>query len=494
MAEMACRKCGRALHNTFDLCPACRAELERLEDDRKRQTRAAEEAARVQRDAAFEKAVWDEQVGRDRKAFAEQERDEQRREYVSRLIAAADSMKAEAEAVPDDAGARLAFLAKLAAFFPKSWEEWLVADGVVPHRVDVAYAQHRAVVVPLLEAAVVTRLESPASPDRLLRALATSFLLKDFDAIRRVQRDLPDRLEPTRQRARDVVERIKALTAQQQVKRREIADMKDSFLRGTFSALKGRTEAVIEDEILALDADIAREKQVIAGLEGEAKRAKAVFELSRGDLAVRSILEAVNGGVELLEATPSAGDPVPNHPSVSAADLTLAPLPEPDAPPAEFGDEELWQVARRWASRHQHVVFWLLVGLTFPLELLCLVGVAASGSPLAAVVAVPFAFLPLVLMGFAVEKTKRFIEYRRRIVGVWQASRPDGAWRLQFTDEGTLILNDSQTTGYVLFGNLELVVASEQVRAVLGERVVSLGENELVLIVGGTVCRFTRTA
>jgi hypothetical protein len=161
----------------------------------------------------------------------------------------------------------------------------------------------------------------------------------------------------------------------------------------------------------------------------------------------------------------------------------------PDDPP---DGEEPWEVARRWASRHQHVVFWLLVGLTFPLEVFCLVGVAASGTPLVAVVAVPVAFLPLIFMGFAVERTKKVIELRRLIVGKWRARSPEGEWWLQFTDNGTLIVNDMLTAGYVLCGNLELVVSSAEVRTILGERVVSLGESELILTLDGVVCRFTR--
>jgi hypothetical protein len=166
-----------------------------------------------------------------------------------------------------------------------------------------------------------------------------------------------------------------------------------------------------------------------------------------------------------------------------------SPILDDDPPEAE----EPWEIAWRWASRHPHVVSWLLVGLTFPLGPLCLVGVAASGTPLTAVVAVPVAFLPLVMMGFATERTKKLVELRRRIVGRWVARRPDGEWWLQFTEDGALILNDALTAGYVLYGNLELVVSSEEVRAVLGERVVSLGEGELVLHVGGAVRRFART-
>lgn len=163
-----------------------------------------------------------------------------------------------------------------------------------------------------------------------------------------------------------------------------------------------------------------------------------------------------------------------------------------EEPGTEQDEEELWQVAMRWASHHQHVVLWLLVGLTFPLGPLCLVGVAACETPLAAVVAVPFAFLPLVLMGFAIERTKKLIDQRRRIVGKWVGRRPDGEWRVQFTDDGALILNDALTARYALHDNLELVVSSEEVRAVLGGQVVCLGENEIVLTLTGSVCRLTR--
>jgi len=288
-----CRKCGTELgwFNTGaagDLCKACQGEKDEERSHRFRVEMAAIESMSRER-------AWEEKVERDQKAFKDQEREEQRREYVTRTIAAADSLLDEMDAVPDDAGARLDFIARLAAFFPKSWEEWLVADGVVPHRVEVAYARHRAVVVPLLEAAVAARTEFPTSPDRLLRTLATSFLLKDFDAIRSVQRDLPTRLEPIRQRARDVAERIKALTAEKQAKNREISEKRNSFILGTFSALKGRTEVVIEAEIQELDEDILKEKQVIAGINEEAQRAKLTFECARGDSALRSILVTLDG-------------------------------------------------------------------------------------------------------------------------------------------------------------------------------------------------------
>jgi hypothetical protein len=55
-----------------------------------------------------------------------------------------------------------------------------------------------------------------------------------------------------------------------------------------------------------------------------------------------------------------------------------------------------------------------------------------------------------------------------------------------------MLLNDALVTDFALFANYDLVVSSDQVRAVLGDRVVSLGEDELVPLLDGSVCRFTR--
>jgi hypothetical protein len=125
-----------------------------------------------------------------------------------------------------------------------------------------------------------------------------------------------------------VADRIKALTAEKQAKKREISEKRNSFILGTFSALKGRTEVVIEAEIQELDEDILKEKQVIAGLEEEAKQAKLAFEMSRGDPAVRSILSTLDGKTEtpdeflLLEGTPPATSPLPVPSASKQTDLT----------------------------------------------------------------------------------------------------------------------------------------------------------------------------
>lgn len=166
------------------------------------------------------------------------------------------------------------------------------------------------------------------------------------------------------------------------------------------------------------------------------------------------------------------------------------PLPEPPANPDEEPDDtEPWQIAWLLASRHPYIVYWLLVGITFAVELFVSVGVAESESHFAAVLALPLAFLPLVFFWLAIDRTKRFMELRRLLVGRWRA---DGVWQIQFTRDGKLLLNDSLTADYALYANLDLGISSEQVQAVLGERIVSLGENELVLTVGGSVCRFNR--
>lgn len=238
-----------------------------------------------------------------------------------------------------------------------------------------------------------------------------------------------------------------------------------------------------------MDSDIVKEKQVIARLEEEAKQAKHAFELSHGDPAMRSILEVIGGEVALLEAVPAVTDA---EPQIEIGQPSFAPLPEADGTGPEQVEVEPWEVARRWASRNQHVVFWLLVGLTFPLGLIAMLGVAASGEPLAAVVALPFAFLPLVLMGFAVEKTKKLVEFRRLLVGKWEAKRADGVWQLQFTDDGKVLVNDTLTADYKLFVNLHLTLSAQSVRDVMEERVVSLDEKELIVHMNGVVCRFTR--
>lgn len=160
----------------------------------------------------------------------------------------------------------------------------------------------------------------------------------------------------------------------------------------------------------------------------------------------------------------------------------------------EGGDpwEENWQISRKWAARHQHVVFWLLVAVTFAVELFCLAGVAESGMPFAAVLALPFAFLPLAFFWLAIDRTKRVMQLRRLIVGKWRAERADGVWQIQFTTDGKLLLNDALTADYALYANLDLGISSEQVRDVLEERVVILEEDELVVVVNGSVCRFSR--
>jgi hypothetical protein len=425
--------------------------------------------------------AWE--IERDRKKSEEMELAEKRLEYVSRLIAAADSLLDELTAVPDDAGAKLDFIARLANFFPKSWEEWLVAEGVVPHRVEVAYARHRAMVIPLLEVVLADRAEFPTSPDRLLRTLATSFLLKDFDVIRRIQRDLPARLEPIRQQAREAMARIKEMQATKWKLEQERKEL------GIFSAMRGRTKAVIESEIEALDGDIVKEKQVVARLKEEAKQAKWAFELSRGDPAMRSILEAIGDEVALLEAAPTVTDA---EPQIESGQPSFAPLPEADGTEPDQVEVEPWEVARRWASRHRHVVYWLSVALTFPLGLIAMLGVAASGEPLAAVCALPFAFLPLVFFGLATERTTKLAELRRLIVGKWQAKRADGVWQLEFTEEGKVLVNDTLTADYTLFVNLDLALSTPSVRDLMDEKVVSLDEKELIVHLNGAVCRFTR--
>lgn len=133
-----------------------------------------------------------------------------------------------------------------------------------------------------------------------------------------------------------------------------------------------------------------------------------------------------------------------------------------------------------------------LVGVTFPIGLIVFVAVAATGQPLAAVCGVPFAFLPLVFFGLAIERTKKLAELRRLIVGKWQAKRADGVWQLQFTDDGKVLINDALTADYKLFGNLDLTLSAQNVRDVMEERVVSLDEKELIVHMNGAVCRFTR--
>ena len=157
-------------------------------------------------------------------------------------------------------------------------------------------------------------------------------------------------------------------------------------------------------------------------------------------------------------------------------------------------DEEPWQIALLLAARHRHIVYWLLVGITFAVELFVSVGVAESGSPFATVLALPLAFLPLAFFWLAIDRTKRIMELRRLIVGKWRAERADGVWQIQFTRDGKLLLSESLTADYALFANLDLAISSEQVRDVLQERVVILEEDELVVVVNGSVCRFSRAA
>lgn len=157
-------------------------------------------------------------------------------------------------------------------------------------------------------------------------------------------------------------------------------------------------------------------------------------------------------------------------------------------------DREPWQIAWLWAARYAHIVFWLLVGITFAVELFVSVEVAESESPFAAVLALPLAFLPLAFLWLAIDRTKRVMELHRLIVGKWRAERADGVWQIQFTRDGKLVLNEALTADYALFANLDLTISSEQVRDVLEERVVILEENELVVVVNGSVCRFSRAA
>lgn len=259
------------MHNTFDLCPACRAEQKRLEEDRKRQTHALEMAAVAQEQAAFEQMrVIDKR--RDRASKKEQKKEEREKKRhqlaaVNAIITSADTIAGQTEVVPADRGVQLDTLAKLANLFPSAWEGWHLADTLVPHRAEVAYARHRASVAPLLAAVLAARADFPISPDRLLRTLATSFMFKDFGVIRRVQRDLPSRLAPIRQRARDVVAVIKEKEAAIRKLKAEWQELDWSRMTSLFSAMKGRTKAVIESEIGTLDADIVKEKQVIARLE-----------------------------------------------------------------------------------------------------------------------------------------------------------------------------------------------------------------------------------
>lgn len=339
MAELACRKCGRELHNTFDLCPACRAEQERLEEDRKRQTAILEAVAL--------------------------EDEERRRDRIRR-------------------------------------ENERHAAGV-----------RRAGLCPTCEG----------------------------------RRACP--------------------------------------VCGGSCKVLGSPKTVG-----------GKVKGVLAAFLWHATGIDRTFDAAEYDPCT---LCGANGHCPSCGQGGAARPTLPvtgtdSTPPVASSHTPLAPLLEPDPQLDEREEEEPWQVARRLASRHQHVVLWLLVGLTFPVGLICLVGVAASGTPLAAVIAVPFAFLPLVLMGFATERTKKLVELRRLVAGKWAARRPEGEWRLQFTGDGTLIMNDALTAGYVLYVNLDLVVTSAQIRAVLGERVVSLGEGELVVTLDGSVCRFTRTA
>ena len=155
-------------------------------------------------------------------------------------------------------------------------------------------------------------------------------------------------------------------------------------------------------------------------------------------------------------------------------------------------DEEPWQIARLLASRHPHIVYWLLVGITFAVEMVCLAGFTESESPFAAVLALPLALLPLVFFGLAIDGTKRIMELRRLIVGKWRPERSDGVWQIQFTADGKVLFNDALTADYALFANLDLAISSEQVREVLEERVVSLDEKELIVHINGSVCRFSR--
>ncbi len=157
-------------------------------------------------------------------------------------------------------------------------------------------------------------------------------------------------------------------------------------------------------------------------------------------------------------------------------------------------DEEPWQIARLWAARHPHIVYWLLVGITFGVELFVSVGVAESESPFASVLALPLAFLPLAFFWLAIDRTKRVMQLRRLIVGKWRAERADGVWQIQFTRDGKLLLNDALTADYSLYANLDLAISSEQVRDVLEERVFIIEEDELVVVVNGSVCRFSRAA
>jgi hypothetical protein len=337
MAELVCRKCGRELHNTFDLCPACRAEQERLDEDRKRQTAALEAIAREEEDRRRKR------VRRDNERHAAE---------VRRAGACATCEGGRSCPVCGGSGKVIGS--------PKT------VGGKV-------------------KGVLAALLWHTTGIDRTLDAAGD---------------------DPC-----------------------------------TFCGASGRCPTCGENAAKPMPSTTA----------------------------------------EVVSA-PGSSSPQP-----------LAPVPESDLQPDEREEVEPWEVARRWASRNQHVVFWLSVGLTFPLGLIAMLGVAASGEPLAAVVALPFAFLPLVLMGFAVERTKKLVEFRRLVVGKWQVKRPEGEWRLQFTDDGTLILNDAMVARYVLYGNLELA-ASDQVRAVLGERIVSLSEGELVVMVNGSMCRFTRTA
>lgn len=382
-----CRKCGTELgwFNTGaagDLCKTCQGEKDEERRHRHEVEIALEDQAAAARAAEGEIKDRRERAKKKEQAKEEREKKRQQLETVNAIIAFAETIAKELEAVPADRGVQLDTLAKLANFFPSTWEGWFLADSLIPHRAEIAYARHRASVVPLLEAVLEARAEFPTSPNRLLRTLATSFLLKDFDAIRSVQRDLPARLEPIRQLARDVVALIKEKEAAKRKLKSEWQELDWSRMTSFFSAMKGRTKAVVESEMTSLDEDIVKDKQVIAGLEEEAKRARRAFEMLRGDPAMRAILEAIDGEVALLEAIPTATTTATaTKPKDEIGQPSFAALPEADGTAPEHVEVEPWEVARRWAARHRHVVYWLLVGVTFPIGLIVFVGVAATGQP-----------------------------------------------------------------------------------------------------------------
>jgi hypothetical protein len=473
-----CRKCKTELgwFNTGkagDLCKACQGE----KDEERSHRLEVEEAMYAQASAARAAEAEIEDRRKLAKERAAIEKKQQQIDIVHNIIAAADTIDDETEAVPADRGVQLDFLAKLANLFPATWDVWLFADSLVPHRVEVAYARHRACVVPLLEAVLEARDEFPTSPDRLLRTLATSFLLKDFDAMRRAQRDLPARLEPIRQHAREVKKRVHELEATQRKLQSELREVSNSRVSSFFSTMKGRTRDVIESELRVIDETISTEKQAFAQLEQDCPNTAKVFAISRGDPAMRAILEAIDGEAALLEAVPTATSTATStKPKDEIGQPSFAPLPEAHDTAPEHVEVEPWEVARRWASRHRHVVDWLLIAVTFP----------------AATLALPLAFLPLLLLGLAIERTKKFMELRRLIVGRWQTKRADGVWQLQFTDDGKVLVNDTLTADYKLFVNLDLTLSAQSVRDVMEERVVSLDEKELIVHMNGAVCRFTR--